>query len=80
MTTGWLAQAPQPKEWKSSTAYTHLLWLASSVRNPWLRFVPGLVESEQTRLSTALDELIRLGDEFGGEDPAGQLGIGCDRV
>jgi hypothetical protein len=54
-----------------STAYTHLLWFASPGRDPRLRLVPGLVESEETRLSTTLDELIGLRNQLCGEDPTG---------
>lgn len=46
--------------------------------DPGLCLVPGLVESEEAGLSAALNELIRLRDELGGEDPAGELGVGGD--
>ena len=48
--------------------------------NPLLRLVPRLVESKETRLSATLDELIGLCDEFCGENPAGELSVGSDRV
>ena len=59
---------------------THLLRLSCPLLDPLLCLVPCLVESEQTGLSTTLDELVRLSDELGVEHPAGELGIGGDRV
>ena len=62
------------------TKNTYFLGLPCTLRNPGFRLVPGLVESEETCLSTTLDQLIGLCNEFGGEDPAWQLRIGCDGV
>ena len=58
----------------------YFLWFSSPLRDPGLRLVPSLVESEQTRLSPALDELVRLCYELGGEDPRRELGVGRDGV
>lgn len=54
--------------------------LSSAGSDPFLGLRPFLVEEEETRLSTTLDELIRLGDEFGGEDPGRQSVVGRDGV
>ena len=62
------------------TRRAHLLGLACPLLNPLLGLVPGLVEREEASLSTALDELIGLGDEFCREDPAGDLSVGGNGV
>lgn len=59
---------------------TDLLWFACPLGNPGLSLLPGLVECEQPCLSSSLDELIGLADEFGGENPAWELGIRGDGV
>lgn len=53
----------------------HLLRLSSPLLDPHLGLVPGLVQRKEARLSAALDELVGFGDELGGEDPPGQLGV-----
>lgn len=58
----------------------HLLGLACPLLNPLLRLLPSLVERKKARLAATLDELIRLRNELGGEDPARELGVGRDRV
>ena len=63
---------------ENQTSRTHLLGLPCPLLNPLLGLVPGLVEREEASLSTTLDELIGLGDEFCREDPAGELGVGRD--
>lgn len=59
---------------------THLLGLACPCSDPGLRFVPGFVQGEETSLSATLDELIRLRDELGVENPARELGVRGDGV
>lgn len=66
-------------DWETRSC-THLLRLARALLNPRLRLVPGLVEREETGLSAALDQLIRLRYELRVEDPTGELGVGRDRV
>lgn len=56
----------------------HFLGLARPLGDPGLGLIPGLVEGEEARLATALDELIGLCDELGREDPAGELRVGGD--
>jgi hypothetical protein len=58
----------------------YFLWFSSPLRDPGLRLVPRLVESEQTGLSPTLDELVGLCYEFGGEDPRRELSVGSDGV
>ena len=48
--------------------------------DPFLCFVPSLVESKQTSLSSTLDKLVRLCYKLGVEDPTGELGVGGDGV
>ncbi len=40
---------------------TNLLGLSCTLADPFLRFVPGLVQSQKASLAPPLDELIRLG-------------------
>jgi hypothetical protein len=73
-TTACVQMAENPQ------AETHLLRLAGTRLDPLLGLLPALVQAEETGLAAALDELIGLGDELGGENPAGQLRVGCDGV
>ena len=56
---------------KDALNVLNLLRLPGSLSNPSPRLRPGLVQSEQTALASALDELIRLRDELdtGLEEP-----------
>lgn len=66
---------PIKDEWRDADAreqsrlYAHLLWFSGAFSNPLLGFRPGLVQSQEASLSTALDELIGLCDELGIVDP-----------
>ena len=59
---------------------TRLLRLSSTGRYPFLSLIPGFVEREQARLTATLDQLVRLRDELGREDPARELGVGSDGI
>jgi hypothetical protein len=47
---------------------------------PFLRLLPSFVEREQARLTATLDQLVRLRDELGREDPAREPGLRSDGV
>ena len=57
---------------------TDLNRLASAFLNPWPCLVPGFVESKEASLAAAFDKLVRLCDELGVEDPAGELSLWSD--
>ena len=50
---------------KDALCVLDLLSLTGALSNPGLGLSPGLVESKETALATALDQLIGLGDEAG---------------
>lgn len=50
---------------KDALCVLDLLRLTGALSNPGLGLSPGLVESKETALATALDQLIGLGDEAG---------------
>lgn len=69
-----------PQLGKIWTSRTHLLWFSGPLDDPRLDLIPGLVQDEQSGLSSALDELIRFRDEFLSKDPFGEFRIGGDGV
>ena len=64
------------RDWTEANA--HLLGLARPSLDPLLGLVPSLVESKKTSLATTLDQLIRLCDKLGVEDPSRELSVGGD--
>ena len=57
---------------------THLLRFTRLPRDPRLGLIPSLVQSQEARLSTTLDELVGLRDELGSEHPARELRVRGD--
>lgn len=50
---------------QDTSGVLNLLLCTSSLSNPSLSLSPGLVQGQETALSSSLDELIGLGDELG---------------